>query len=342
MEDADEASSARCSQPARKAFGVLLTYPEPAVSAAQELPSKSQSISLKLIQHFVVICNSTSLSNAARQLKVQQSNLSLQMNELEQKLEVKLMHRSWRGIELTQAGQYFLSESIAILQRFDRTKQTLKRIARENASAVICGSFSSLDYTVIPKAIKGLRSTTEGLEVKVVEMSSSSLPDALASVRIHVAVMLGRRSSSSFEMETLQTTTLDLIAPSGHRLTRSRRPLTEDAFDGETFWLVERDLEPELHRKTIEYLDSSGVSRGSIRHASSLKETVTQVSSGGGVALLPSCLEQDRATGVIQRSLGDASPVIEIVLCHRGSDGSPLSQLVAQGLVEATRVVQDV
>lgn len=310
------------------------------MSARHHSPYNKQNISLKLIRHFVVICNSTSLSNAAHQLNVCQSNLSLQMNELEEKLGVKLMDRSWRGVELTQAGQYFLGESIAMLQRFEKTREALQRIALGSMSSVVCGTFSSLDYAVVPQAIKKLRASADGMEVKVVEMSTSSLPKALDSGQIHVAVMLGRLPTLPFHTETLQTTALQLIAPTDHRLARSRRPISAGAFDGEVFWLVERDVEPALHRKTVEFLDSYSVPRGKVRQASSLKEMIAQVSSGGGLALVPACLELDRGSDVVQKGLGDASPSLEIVLCHKGTKASSSSQVVAHCLVEATRTKQ--
>ena len=311
------------------------------MSARHHSPYNKQNISFKLIQHFVVICNSTSLSNAAHQLNVCQSNLSLQMNDLEQKLGVKLMDRSWRGIELTQAGQFFLGEATALLQRFEKTRDALQQIALGSTSSVVCGTFSSVDYAVVPKAIKKLRATTSEVEVKVVEICTSSLPKALDAGEIHVAVMLGRLPNLLFRTETLQTTALDLMVPSDHRLARGRKALSGGVLDGEVFWLVERDVEPALHRKTVEFLDSAGVPRGKVRHASSLKEMVAQVSSGGGIALVPACLEVDRGSGVVQKGLGDASPILEIVLCHKGTRGTASSQRVAQCLLDETQKAQD-
>lgn len=76
-------------------------------------------ISLRQLRYFVEIVDAGSYTRAAEHLYIAQSALSRQMKELESDMQVSLLQRDSRHIELTQAGQLFYERSKRILEDID-------------------------------------------------------------------------------------------------------------------------------------------------------------------------------------------------------------------------------
>lgn len=60
------------------------------------------------LQSFITVVREKSISKAAQSLHVSQPTLSARIHKLEQDLNFKLIERSWKGVELTKEGRYFL------------------------------------------------------------------------------------------------------------------------------------------------------------------------------------------------------------------------------------------
>lgn len=280
-------------------------------------PYNNQNISFKLLHHFAVICDASSITRASHQLNVCQSNLTLQMQDLERRMGVTLINRSPRGVELTDAGRIFLPEVKALLRRFDKVKELVRNANSAGRVEVVCASFSVPDYPVVPNAIRGLRSKDPRVDVKLVELPSSAQPDALEAGRIQVAVMLGKLPNFPFKLARIQSSELALLTCTGHPLPGAVRTVPLNNLTEETFWMVERTAEPVLHKTVTRALLKAGIASSSIRTAKSIDELVSQVAAGRGVALIPQCLRGLDSSGVLSYVQIEAAPAIDVVIAHK-------------------------
>jgi LysR family cyn operon transcriptional activator len=65
-------------------------------------------VELRHLRYFETICEAKSFSRAAEMLHVTQSTLSHQIQQLEEELGTRLLHRLGRRTEPTAAGEVFL------------------------------------------------------------------------------------------------------------------------------------------------------------------------------------------------------------------------------------------
>ena len=72
---------------------------------AQTSVDPTRSLNWSYLRDFLVVCDSGSLSAAARQLGVSQSTLTRRIAALEEDLRAELFRRSPQGLELTEAGE---------------------------------------------------------------------------------------------------------------------------------------------------------------------------------------------------------------------------------------------
>lgn len=80
---------------------------------------------------FVAVVKNKSFSKTALQFDIAQSSLSRKINELETHLGLKLIHRTTRKLELTEAGQFYFERAVAIVDETERTHQAMSGLKLE-------------------------------------------------------------------------------------------------------------------------------------------------------------------------------------------------------------------
>src|ERR1035441_9489810 len=73
-----------------------------------ESPSPSADLDLRLLRCFTVLADHQHFGRAANALHLTQSSLSRQIDRLEQQVGARLLDRTPRGSQLTEAGEVFL------------------------------------------------------------------------------------------------------------------------------------------------------------------------------------------------------------------------------------------
>ncbi|MFS2055076.1 LysR family transcriptional regulator, partial [Variovorax sp. CT11-76] len=78
----------------------------------------------KQLRYFVDIVDAGSFSLAAERLYIAQSALSRQVKEMETQLQVPLLERGTRQLEMTPAGRSLYADARQILRDLDRHART--------------------------------------------------------------------------------------------------------------------------------------------------------------------------------------------------------------------------
>lgn len=120
---------------------------------------------IKVLRYFLALCETGSITAAARELNMTQPALTRQMKALEEELGDQLFIRKKKGIMLTDAGEYLSKRAIEIVSLADRTVNEFPQKGREITGSLRIGASESpsIGYTV--KVIKSLREKYPGIEV---------------------------------------------------------------------------------------------------------------------------------------------------------------------------------
>lgn len=94
---------------------------------------------LRHLRYFVVVAEEEHITRASERLGIQQPPLSQQIKALERELDVQLLRRKPRGVELTDAGRAFLDEARAMLAHLDHACETTRRTARGEQGRISVG-----------------------------------------------------------------------------------------------------------------------------------------------------------------------------------------------------------
>ncbi len=88
------------------------------------------------LSYFVSVVRHQGFTAAARASGVEKTRLSRRLAELERRLGVRLLHRSTRRVELTEAGAQFYERCLAVLEEAEAAYEGLANLRKEPAGTV--------------------------------------------------------------------------------------------------------------------------------------------------------------------------------------------------------------
>ena len=104
-------------------------------------------MNLNQLQYFVAVAEHQNFTKAATQHYISQTAITQQIHALEESLGVKLVDRSTRPITLTPAGQVFLMEARAILERMNQAVARTREAAAGPVGTLRIGYTKGYEYS---------------------------------------------------------------------------------------------------------------------------------------------------------------------------------------------------
>ncbi|TCG01037.1 LysR family transcriptional regulator [Paraburkholderia strydomiana] len=120
-------------------------------------------IDLRALQAFVTVCESGSMTSAAKRLGVSQSAVSQLVGALERDLDVEFFDRGSRPLRLTIAGRTLFELSGPLLEHAQTVGNRLGNALASGTPAVRLGCVDSFAATIGPELIRALSGTASQL-----------------------------------------------------------------------------------------------------------------------------------------------------------------------------------
>jgi DNA-binding transcriptional LysR family regulator len=284
-------------------------------------------IELRRLRAFVVVAEEGHVTRAAERLGMQQPPLTRLLQGLEAELGVRLLHRTPRGVRVTEAGMVLLDEARAVLARSESVAETVRRAARGEQGRLAIGFTSSAAlHPYVSSAIRKFREVLPGVAVVMEEAGSSELVDALLHKRLDAAFV---RSPVGNVPDLLVEAVLDepMVAalPVGHALAaESATPLALSDLAREAFVLYRRPAGPGLYDAILAACRAAGFSPALAQEAPRLTATLSLVAAGLGVSVVPASMQRLGGEGIIYRTLAGCPGLsAPLSLAMRRSDQPP-------------------
>ncbi len=119
------------------------------------------------------------MTRAARELGVTQPALSAMLKKLEAELGTQLVHRTGKGVELTQAGQAFALHAADALRAADAARRAVREVIGLEAGSIRVGGGATATSYLLPPVVSRLRRAHPGLRFYVREAGSSEVASAV-------------------------------------------------------------------------------------------------------------------------------------------------------------------
>lgn len=183
----------------------------------------------RLLTSFLVLAEERHFGRAAQRLHIAQPALSQQLKALERDVGTRLMDRSTRSVELTEAGRLLESRAREILAAIDRTAADLDLLATGRSGRVRLGFVGTATYDVLPRVAQQVREELPDLECEFHgELLAPELLDRVGAGELDLAVVrpglrVPQTTAGGLVWEELRVESLVAVLPQRHRLASRQR-----------------------------------------------------------------------------------------------------------------------
>jgi DNA-binding transcriptional LysR family regulator len=276
---------------------------------------------LRQLRHFIAVAQHLHFGRAAAALHMSQPPLSRSIQDLEARLGATLLARSRRKVELTPEGARFLEEAQRVIAQLERAVLEVGSMAAGAGGRLRLGFVSLADFGVLPGLLKAFKASHPGVALALREMLSPDQALALSAGELDFGLLLPP-VAGDLEHLVVQRERFVVALPARHALARARGRIAMRQLSGEAFVMAPRDIAPALHDIVALLTARAGFSPRVAQEAIQMQTVVSLVSSGLGVAVVPSSVANLGRQGVAYREIADAHQRLDLWLAwRRGSLG---------------------
>ena len=179
------------------------------------------SVELRQLQIFCAAAQTLNFTKAGLKLGYAQSNITGQIRQLEEELQVKLFERLGRGIQLTNEGKIFLQNATNILALCQKAKEELSpQVFR---GTINIGAAETLCVYLLPQILTEYRKRYPLVEIRVETESCENLYELIKGNHIDIAMVLTDRiKPHDMTVQTLHDECMTLVASPLHKLVKKK------------------------------------------------------------------------------------------------------------------------
>ncbi len=278
------------------------------------------------IQAFLAVAEHLKFVKAAEELHVSQPALTVQINQLEAALSIKLFNRTKRQVSLTAAGKDLLPLFERIASDMDNVMAASSDIHQARRGVVRIACLPSVAARIVPIAMARFRETHPNIRVHVRDVLGEAIVDMVKMNAVDFGIGARLTPDREIKVEGFLTDHICAFYQKGHPLEGAagnlklndcvRYPLILTSLNSSVRVLFERSMA----REGVE-VDIAG-------EANYMSTALGMVRAGMGVAILPmSAIDAGNAQGLgyrpidapwlnrrigfIRKASGSLSPVAE-------------------------------
>jgi DNA-binding transcriptional LysR family regulator len=199
-------------------------------------------IDLKRIETFLCAAETSSLSEAAKQLHLSQPAVSHQIKLLEHELGNALFTRTNTGLQLTEAGRLLLPWARRLLHDTNDLKDMMTSLQNEIVGELRIACSTTAGKYILPQMAARFCQRYLGIKVRILACGPENTALKLLEGEAHIGVISTENAEPSLESQEFFRDTIGLIAPANHR------------------WAMRKSIAPEeiLEEKIIMREETSG------------------------------------------------------------------------------------
>lgn len=251
------------------------------------------------LSHFQCVAETRNFTRAAERLNVSQPALSRSIQRLEEEIGQPLFDRKPRSVDLTDAGQLFLTRAQQILLSLEDCKAEICDDGQSGRIRV--AAIPTIAPYFLPGLLQDFSKSHPKAQILVQEDTTDEIMRLCKQGELDVAIVALPVAARYIEIKPLFDEELSLVMPTDHPLTKKKRIRISD-IDRYAFILLN-----EAHclsDNIVSLCRQKSVQPVAIERASQLAMVQELVSLGHGISMIPAmAMKLDRTRSRVYRSV---------------------------------------
>lgn len=165
---------------------------------------------------FTAVCETMSMTKAARHLYISQPAVSQTITELEEYYDVRLFERMSNKLYLTDAGKQLLPLAEEAMKLQATIETTMRDFRQENS--IRLGATVTIGTYLLPRIVKAIQSIQPQIRVQTVVDNTSAIEERLLNSDLDIGLVEGQITSSQLVAEPFYEDELVIVCAPNHPL----------------------------------------------------------------------------------------------------------------------------
>ena len=275
---------------------------------------------LRQLRYFIAVAEERSFTLAARRLNLSQPPLSQHIQALEAELGTRLLYRTSRKVELTQAGEAMLVRGRAILQHVKAAEDEARSIGAGLIGTLDVGATGSILRGRLAELLAAYRKVAPQVRMTVHEQAPALQIAALLSRTTNICLIRGIPTERDLTSKLAWREEVVIAMPRTHQLARRKRiALGELASEDHVI------LDPNSS-DFARYVQTCCVDAGFLPKVSQqvvdAQSIPSLIAAGFGVALVPQSIARFTTADIAFRPVRPSPPTADVFLVFRADETS--------------------
>ncbi|MCO5089781.1 LysR family transcriptional regulator [Bosea sp. (in: a-proteobacteria)] len=285
----------------------------------------NEMLDVHSMQAFVALAEELHFTKAARRLGTTQPAFSVLIRRLEETVGARLVERTTRQVNLTEAGQQFLDRTRLALSQMDEAVKMARLAASGARGRLSIGLIQSALYLGFPEAIRLFRAQNPDIEVVLSHLGSPEQIQALKEGRIDIGILRPSGSDTELHFETAVREDFALAAPADHPALR--KPVIT---------LAELADEPFIHYQSAAgdifpqfvapYCRRAGFEPRFVADSDTTAVMLCLVAAHVGIAIVPSWVQHIAPPAIACRPIPEIPAMVELTIAYQPDTASPFAR----------------
>lgn len=254
---------------------------------------------LRHLRYFKAVADELNFTRAASRLRVAQSAVSSQIQDLENELGVVLLERSRRRVTLTAAGEAFVQASERILRSVEDASRQARRIGHGEYGTLAIGFIGSQSHEWMPRVLKRFRAKYPEVEVTLMEIHPSQQLEALLARTLDVGLVgpISGKPPPGLRLECFSEEWPFVGMPNDHRFARLPKVALAQLKD-EPFIFTSEKNSPSYRSLISRMCERAGFVPRVVQEVDRARTGVQYVAAGFGISIFAEHISRLPAPGV--------------------------------------------
>ncbi len=268
------------------------------------------------LKYFLVLAEELNFSRAAEKLFISQPPLSRQIQQLEEKLGVKLFIRRSKGIELTEAGKQFRIEAEKIVALTSRSIERTQMVDKGALGRLDIGVFGSAVFNIIPTLLQQFRTDYPEVSISISTLSKTEQIAAIREGSLTIGFNRFYPEAVGIQVERVLSERIMLAVPGDHALATHQKVALK-SLAKEQFILFPSKPRPSLADEVLMLCRDSGFTPNVVQETEDVVTSIALVSLGFGVCCVPESTVNLKLPNVAYIPLYSPTPKIDLDCVYR-------------------------
>ncbi|WP_043582490.1 LysR family transcriptional regulator [Geminisphaera colitermitum] len=284
---------------------------------------------LRHLRYFVAVAEALNFRRAAELLHISAPTLSVQIRDLEDRLDARLLERDTTRVRLTVAGEVFLAEAKALLEQVQRSVTVTQDAARGRRGTLRIGNVGELSYEFMSASLNTYRERFPDVDVTLVDIGvDEQCVRSLDKGEFQIGFAFEPATLTLTGLRHFQVldTLLKVVVADTHPLAAQRRISLAD-LAGVRLLAAGKHTKSSMHAEyMLSLLRHRGVTPGPVKMVGGSESFFAMLAAGQEASLLPKIRRISSREGLSALSIKEKGPDLRFQLhaIWRSDETSPL------------------